>query len=58
VDRRSEIENMRRSIAMLTPGAQALKREDALELLRHLADVEERLDRLRAALRAVLTDDG
>jgi hypothetical protein len=56
VDRRHEITNLHRSIAMLTPGANALRREEALHLLEELSDVQERLDRLRQALQGVLGD--
>ena len=40
VDRLSELESMRRSIAMLNPRASALDREEAMALLRELQDVE------------------
>jgi len=45
---------MRRSIAMLAPGAAALKREDAIRLLAELQDVQKRLDRLRDGLAKLL----
>ena len=51
MDRRYELDNLRRSMAMLTPGVKALTREDALTLLDELYDVQARLDRLREALR-------
>lgn len=51
MERSYELEIMRRSIAMLTPGATALSREDALSLLEELADVDSRLKRLKAELR-------
>ena len=52
MDRRYEIENLRRSIAMLTPGARdALDRERALTLLEELQDVQRRLDHLKERLR-------
>jgi hypothetical protein len=51
VDRRHELENVRRSIAMLTPGMKVMNREEALTLLEELGDVLDRLDRLRQALR-------
>ncbi len=56
VDRRYEIEILRRSLAMLTPGVRALTREEALELVEELADVRERLERLEQGLRALLAD--
>ena len=39
------VENRRRSIAMLAPGAPALNRDEALELLRQLADALHELRR-------------
>ena len=56
VDRLHELERMRRSIAMLQPGAKALSREDAMRLISELEDVERRMRDLRRALRAVLDD--
>jgi hypothetical protein len=53
MDRRYELEILRRSIAMLTPGQSALSREQALELLQDLADTEQRLERLKFALRTM-----
>jgi hypothetical protein len=41
MDRRLEVEQLRRSIAMLAPGARdAVGREDALRLLAELGDVQ------------------
>lgn len=57
VDRRHELENLRRSIAMLTPGVQALTREQALELLSEIEDLDSRLRRLRTGLTAMLAED-
>ena len=54
---REEIEQLRRSIAMLQPGASAMTREDASQLLRDLSEVQGRLDRLRNGLRALLDED-
>ena len=54
VDRLYELENLRRSLAMLVPGSQALDREEAMRLLSELQGVEGRMKRLRDALRAVL----
>ncbi|MDP9386948.1 MAG: hypothetical protein M3Q48_03220 [Actinomycetota bacterium] len=51
MDRQSELEILRRSIAMLTPGAGALSREEALRLLSELREVQGRLDQLKATLR-------
>jgi hypothetical protein len=52
-----EIEQLRRSIAVLQPGALAMTREDASQLLRDLGEVQGRLDRLRDGLRALLDED-
>ena len=52
VDRRLELEQLRRSIAMLSPGARdAVGREQALQLLTELHDVQGRLDDLKRRLR-------
>jgi hypothetical protein len=56
MERRLEVEQMRRSIAMLSPGAAALAREDALTLLHELGEVQGRLNRLRAELRRLAED--
>jgi hypothetical protein len=58
VDRRYELENMRRSIAMLPSGAAGLSREEAIALLAELADVQARLERLRDGLRRLVDEDG
>ena len=42
---------------MLTPGVQALAREQALELLAEIEDLDGRLRRLRTGLAAVVADD-
>jgi hypothetical protein len=57
VPTKEEIEQLRRSIAMLQPGALAMKREDASQLLRDLSEVQGRLDRLRDGLRALLDEE-
>ena len=52
MDRRLEVEQLRRSIAMLSPGARdAIGREDALHLLAELGDDQGRLDDLKRRLR-------
>ena len=52
MDRRLEAEQLRHSIAMLRPGARdAVGREDALQLLAELGDVQGRLDDLKRRLR-------
>jgi hypothetical protein len=54
---REEVEQLRRSIAMLQPGSAAMNREDAMRLLAELGDVQARLDRLGHGLRALLAED-
>jgi hypothetical protein len=56
VERRYQLDSLKRSIAMLTPGQQALSREEAMLLLTELTEVQERLDRLRAGLRLLLDE--
>jgi hypothetical protein len=56
MDRRYELEIMRRSLAMLTPGVKALSREEALRLVEELAAVQDQLDRLRDGLRRLIED--
>ena len=57
MDRRLEVEQFRRSIARLSPGARdAVGREDALRLLAELGDVEGRLDDLKRRLRELAED--
>ena len=52
MERRLQLEQLRRSIAMLTPGApDAVGREQALQLLTELHDVQGRLDDLKRRLR-------
>jgi predicted nucleic acid-binding Zn-ribbon protein len=59
VDRLSELESMRRSIAMLNPRtARVLDREEAMALLQELQDVQRRLWTLRHELRRLLDDVG
>lgn len=58
MERRHEWESIRRSIAMLNPGDQALRREEAMGLLRELQDLESRLRRMRAGLLKVIEEDG
>jgi hypothetical protein len=43
------VENRRRSVAMLAPGAPALSREEALEVFRQLGDALRELQRRDAA---------
>lgn len=56
MDRYHELENMRRSIAMLQPRAHALDREEAMELITELQDVGRRLGELRAGLERLLEE--
>jgi len=52
MDRRHEIEHLRRSVAMLPPGRpDALDRERALRLLDELVESQDRLDHVRRRLR-------
>ena len=54
MERRYELESLRRSLAMLRPGAPALDREDAMRLVRELQDFERQLRTLREGLHALL----
>jgi hypothetical protein len=47
MDRQFELESLRRSLAMLRPGAPALDREEAMHLVRELQDLERQLRTLR-----------
>jgi len=53
VERRYELDNLRRSLAMLSPGAHALRREDAIDLVAELEEAQDRLRRLISELRRV-----
>lgn len=54
-----ELENLRRSLAMLNPGATAsLSREEAMALITDLVVVQARLERLRAELRRLIDEAG
>jgi hypothetical protein len=55
---REEIEQLRRSFAMIQPGSMAMKREDAMLLLGNLGEVQGRLDRLCDGLRALVGEEG
>ncbi len=56
-DRDHEIEHLRRSLAMLPAGSDALKREEAMALLGRLRDVTARLRRVENGLRALIVDE-
>lgn len=51
-----ELEQLRRSIAMLSSGAPALRREEAYELVSRLGEVTRQLKRLQEGLRQLLED--
>jgi vacuolar-type H+-ATPase subunit D/Vma8 len=56
MERRYELETLRRSLAMLRPGAPALDREEAMHLVRELQELERQLRRLRRGLQELLSD--
>ena len=56
VERQYELESLRRSLAMLRPGAPALDREAAMRLVRELQDLERQLRMLREGLQQLLAD--
>jgi vacuolar-type H+-ATPase subunit D/Vma8 len=58
MERRYELETLRRSLAMLHPGAPALDREAAMRLVRELQDLERQLRTLRHGLQQLLADAG
>jgi hypothetical protein len=51
VERRYVLDTLARSLAMLTPGAPALNREDAMRLVAELEEAERRLAQLIGELR-------
>jgi vacuolar-type H+-ATPase subunit D/Vma8 len=56
MERRHELETLRRSLAMLRPGAPALDREQAMRLVRELQDLERQLRTLRRGLQELLAE--
>jgi hypothetical protein len=58
MERRYELETLRRSLAMLRPGAPALDREEAMRLVRELQDLERQLRTLRRGLQELLSESG
>ena len=58
MERRYELETLRRSLAMLRPGAPALDREEAIRLVRELQELERQLRSLRHGLQQLLADSG
>ncbi|HZU72991.1 MAG TPA: hypothetical protein VE990_09510 [Acidimicrobiales bacterium] len=57
MDRSHELEIIRRSLAMLNPGHQALRRESALDLIEELKELTERLEALRSGLATLVEAD-
>jgi vacuolar-type H+-ATPase subunit D/Vma8 len=58
MERRYELETLRRSLAMLRPGAPALDREAAMRLVRELQDLERQMRALRHGLQQLLAESG
>jgi hypothetical protein len=58
MERRYELETLRRSLAMLRPGAPALDREEAMGLVRELQELERQLRMLREGLQKLLAEPG
>ena len=58
MERRYELETLRRSLAMLRPGAPSLDREEAMHLVRELQDLERQLRTLRRGLMELLSETG
>ncbi len=58
MDRQFDLENLRRSIAMLRVGAPALDREAAMALVRELQALEGQIRRLRDGMQRLLDDPG
>ncbi|HWF17019.1 MAG TPA: hypothetical protein VG244_12615 [Acidimicrobiales bacterium] len=58
MERRYELETLRRSLAMLSPGAPALDREAAMRLVRELQDLERQMRTLRLGLQHLLAETG
>lgn len=56
VERRYELETLRRSLAMLRPGAPALDREEAMRLVRELQAFERQVRTLREGLLRLLEE--
>jgi hypothetical protein len=54
MERRYELETLRRSLAMLRPGAPALDREEAMRLVRELQVFERQVRTLRQGLLRLL----
>jgi hypothetical protein len=58
MERRYELETLRRSLAMLRPGAPALDREEAMRLVRELQELERQMRTLRRGIQELLSEIG
>jgi vacuolar-type H+-ATPase subunit D/Vma8 len=58
MERRYELETLRRSLAMLRPGAPALDREEAMRLVRELQELEPQMRTLRRGIQELLSEIG
>jgi hypothetical protein len=58
VDRYYQLEDLRRSLAMLPPGSAGLDREEAMALASELQQSIVRLRHLRDRIAVVLADEG
>jgi hypothetical protein len=56
VDRQYELDALQRSLAMLRPGAQALNREEASNLVSELQLLERQVRHLRDGIQRLLDD--
>jgi hypothetical protein len=56
VERRFELDHLRRSLMMLSPGVSALTREEAVRLVEELVEAQGRIDQLIAGLRRLLDE--
>lgn len=58
MDRYHELENLRRSLAMLPPQSAGLDREQAMRLVAELQAMDRRVQHLRCSLASLLAQDG
>jgi hypothetical protein len=58
MERQYELESLRRSLAMLRPGAPSLDREEVMRLVRELQDLERQLRVQREGLQRLLAVAG
>ncbi len=56
MERQFELESLRRSLAMLRPGAPALDREEAMRLVRELQALERQVRTMREGLVRLLAE--